>query len=227
MRRRELLALVPGGLLAATVRRPHAACTTAPWPDLLEAVKAIKSLGYDGYEVPLPAVETQFPDAEQGRRNLHRGGLRVLGVVLEKPDLAPDTISRAADRAAAFGAERLILTGAAKAGILNSAGKICRGKGVRLAYRATSSVIQELVGPTDRSMVHFILEGAADPIEFWKSNHYRIDGLRLEPGSQQPDYAMLSTAMYQEEWTGWIIADTPDEARMPEAREAIRRVFGV
>lgn len=214
MTRRECIALLPAGLAAApAIRGLHTGCQTNAWkinpsqfPDLLSALGAIRSLGFEGFETGFRNVQEQFGQAAVARSQLSKTGLRFFAthIFLDQYDprtsIAPfDLIIRVAEGAAALGSERLILSGAPvgtavseKAAALNRAGEFCRTKKLRLAYHNHSpeftngaAEIQALMGATDGERVHFVIDAGhamrtgVNLAEFFSRYRDRIDGLHL------------------------------------------------
>ena len=140
-------------------------CQTNAWridPDnfdsLLEVLRRIKELGFDGFETGFRNVQGRFANAAAARAQIETTGLRFLGchIFLDQYDpqtrIAPqELIQKVAAGAASLGAERLILSGGGltqngqvsqvirmglknKVDGLNAAGMYCKVKGLRLAY---------------------------------------------------------------------------------------------
>ncbi len=166
-------------------------CQTNAWridpnnfDSLLDVLRQLKTLGYEGYETGFRNVQGQFANSAAARKQLEATGLKFLGchIFLDKYDeqtqVAPqDLVQKIADGAALLGAERLILSGGGlirdgkvaadvlkrKAVGLNAAGKYCRSKGIRLAYHnhgpefETGGLeIEGLYAHTDPALVDFL-----------------------------------------------------------------------
>jgi inosose dehydratase len=172
--RREFFAAFPvAALLPALVGAGQNAvgvkigCQTNAWridsnnfDSLLDVLRKLKELGYEGFETGFRNVQGQFANAGAALKQIEQIGLKFLGchIFLEEYDvrtrIAPmELIKNVSEGAAALGAERLILSGgsllpkdgagggkvdagalARKATGLNAAGRYCRSKGLRLAY---------------------------------------------------------------------------------------------
>jgi inosose dehydratase len=157
-------ALVLAGQQSAGVK---IGCQTNAWridpnnfDSLLDVLRKLKELGYEGFETGYRNVQGQFANASVTKKQIEQTGLKFLGchIFLEEYDartrIAPmELIKNVAEGAAALGAERLILSGGGliqkggagagpvdanalsrKALGLNAAGRYCRSKGLRLAY---------------------------------------------------------------------------------------------
>lgn len=166
-------------------------CQTNAWridpnnfDSLVEVLRQLKELGYEGYETGFRNVQGQFANSAAVRKQLEVTGLKFLGchIFLDKYDeqtqIAPlELVQKIADGAASLGAERLILSGGGlirdgrvaadalkrKAVGLNAAGKYCRSKGIRLAYHnhgpefeAGGVEIEGLYAQTDPALVDFL-----------------------------------------------------------------------
>jgi inosose dehydratase len=166
-------------------------CQTNAWRidpanfnSLLDVLRQLKSLGYDGFETGFRNVQGQFSNSAAARKQIEATGLKFLGchIFLDKYDeqtqIAPmELIQKIADGAVSLGAERLILSGGAlirdgkiaadvlkrKADGLNAAGKYCRSKGIGLAYHnhgpefeVVGLEIEGLYAHTDPALVNFL-----------------------------------------------------------------------
>src|SRR5215831_13705713 len=100
-------------------------CQTNAWridPDnfdsLLEVLRRIKELGFDGFETGFRNVQGRFANAAAARAQIETTGLRFLGCHIFLDQYNPQTriapqelIQTVAEGAASLGAERLILSG--------------------------------------------------------------------------------------------------------------------
>lgn len=222
MTRRSLLGIVPAGAALAavtSVKGVHVGCQTNAWridpgqfSTLLAALKAIKALGFEGFETGFRNLGGQFGQPDSAKRELKASGLRFFAAHIFLTDYDPqssiapwDLIIRVAQGASALGAERLIVSGAAvgssmsfKAAALNRAGEFCRQQGLRLAYHnhgpefSNGGVeINGLLGQTDPGRVHFVVDAGhamragANLAEFFEQHHERIDGMHLRDFKQE------------------------------------------
>jgi len=156
----------------------------ASFNSLLDVLRQLKSLGYDGFETGFRNVQGQFSNSVAARKQIEATGLKFLGchIFLDKYDeqtqVAPmELIQKITDGAASLGVERLILSGGGlirdgkvaadvlkrKADGLNAAGKYCRSKGIGLAYHnhgpefeAGGLEIEGLYAHTDPALVNFL-----------------------------------------------------------------------
>ncbi len=185
----------------------------ANFSDLLNVLAKLKELGFDGFETGFRNLQPQFGNISQARAQLEKHGLQFFGCHIfldkydEKTNVAPmDLVTKIADGAAAFGAQRLILSGTGlikdnkvdvdtvkrKADGLNAAAKYCKSKGIKLAYhnhgpefQNNGLEIESLYKLTDPSLVDFLtdcgwaMRGGMNVPEFFSRHHKRIIGLHL------------------------------------------------
>lgn len=258
-------------------------CQTNAWridpnnfDSLLDVLRQLKTLGYEGYETGFRNVQGQFANSVAARKQLEATGLKFLGchIFLDKYDeqtqVAPqDLVQKIADGAALLGAERLILSGGGlirdgkvsadvlkrKAEGLNTAGKYCRSKGIRLAYHnhgpefeASGLEIEGLYAHTDPALVDFLHDfgwafyAKANVPEFFAKHHKRIVGMHLRDfknGEQVPlgqgefPVRELAAAIKNAKWAGWAIneeerlsGEKPGEKAVAPARQTLKQVFG-
>ena len=195
-------------------------CQTNAWrinpanfSDLLNVLAKLKELGFDGFETGFRNLQPQFGNISQARAQLEKHGLQFFGCHIfldkydEKTNVAPmDLVTKIADGAAAFGAQRLILSGTGlikdnkieadtvkrKADGLNAAAKYCKSKGIKFAYhnhgpefQNNGLEIENLYKLTDPSLVDFLtdcgwaMRGGMNVPEFFGRHHKRIIGLHL------------------------------------------------
>ena len=216
MSRRTLVFGAPVAALAAkSGASVHAGCQTNAWPidpkdlsSLLNALGAIKQIGFEGFETGFRNLQGQFAQPASARESLKKSGLRFFGIHIfllsydKQTSIAPwELLKGVADGGAALGAERLIVSGAStpeaaalsrKAEGLNRIGKYCREKGLAFGYHNHQAEfqrggfqIQGLLRETDPETVHLVVdaghavEGGGNIAEFFTRNSRRIDGLHL------------------------------------------------
>ncbi len=225
--RRIFLAALPLGAMRAAARAINAqkpgvklGCQTNAWridprdfSQVLNVLAKLKELGYDGFETGFRNLQPQFGNSTQARAQIEKIGLQFFGchIFLDKYDdqtqTAPlDLVKTIADGAAAFGAQRLILSGSGlikegkvdadavkrKAAGLNAAAKYCRSKGLKLAYHNHGPEFQNggleiegLYKHTDPALVDFLTDcgwawrGGINVPDFFARHHKRIVGLHL------------------------------------------------
>ena len=195
-------------------------CQTNAWrinpanfSDLLNVLAKLKELGFDGFETGFRNLQPQFGNISQARAQLEKHGLQFFGCHIfldqydEKTNVAPmDLVMKIVDGAAAFGAQRLILSGTGlikdnkieadtvkrKADGLNAAAKYCKSKGIKFAYhnhgpefQNNGLEIENLYKLTNPSLVDFLtdcgwaMRGGMNVPEFFGRHHKRIIGLHL------------------------------------------------
>lgn len=230
--RRQFFTAPLGVAVAAAILRAAPApagvklgCQTNAWridpanfDNLLEVLGKLKQLGYEGFETGFRNVQGQFGNSVAARAKIEKTGLKFLGchIFLEQYDagthIAPmELVRKIADGAASLGAERLILSGAGQASLLetknkidglNAAGRYCKSKGLRLAYHnhgpefaENGTEIKRLLLLTNPDLVDFLTDcgwafnAKANVPEFFKEYHKRIVGLHLRDfknGEQVP-----------------------------------------
>jgi inosose dehydratase len=150
----------------------------------LDALAAIKQVGYQGFESGFRNVSAQFDNPDPARRQIERTGLTFFGVHIFLPSFemydastriaAPSIYEPVARGGAALGARHLILSGAPAADAeqlkhkiegLNAAGRFAQSAGITLAYHnhwweceSKIGEIEALYSRTDPSLVHFVLD---------------------------------------------------------------------
>lgn len=258
-------------------------CQTNAWridpanfDNVLEVLRKLKELGYEGFETGFRNVQGQFANSAAARKQIEATGLKFLGchIFLDKYDeqtqIAPmDLVQKIVDGAAMLGAERLILSGGGlvkdgklgpevlkrKADGLNTAGRYCRSKGIKLAYHnhvpefaVNGLEIEGLYSQTDPALVEFLHDfgwafyAKANVPEFFSKHHKRITGLHLRDfknGEQVPlgqgEFPMkeLAAVIKKAKWTGWAIneeerlsGEKPGEKAVAPARQTLKQVFG-
>lgn len=195
-------------------------CQTNAWridprdfASLLTVLAKLKELGFDGFETGFRNIQPQFSNIAQARTQIEKIGLQFFGchIFLDKYDeqtkIAPmDLIKTVADGAAAFGAQRLIVSGGGlikdgkveaealkrKGAGLDAAAKYCKSKGLKLAYHNHGPEFQNggleikgLLKHTDPALVSFLLDcgwawrGGINVPQFFAQHHKRIAGLHL------------------------------------------------
>lgn len=223
--RRTFFATLPLGVLSlkrATAKRAGVklGCQTNAWridprdfSQVLSVLTKLKALGYDGFETSFRNIQPQFGNIAAARAQMEKTGLQFFGchIFLDKYDEQTQTapmelVKTIADGAAAFGAQRLILSGGGlikdgqvetealkrKAAGLNAAAKYCRSKGLKLAYHNHGPEFQQggleiagLYQHTDPALVDFLTDcgwawrGGINVPQFFARHHKRIVGLHL------------------------------------------------
>lgn len=205
---------------AAPAARVKLGCQTNAWridardfTQVLQVLTKLKELGFDGFETGFRNLQPQFGNVATARAQIEKIGLQFFGchIFLDKYDeqtqIAPlELIRTVADGAAAFGAQRLIVSGGGllqdgkvntealkrKADGLNATAKYCQSKGLRLAYHNHGPEFQNggleiegLYQHTDPARVDFLTDcgwawrGGINVPEFFARHHRRIVGLHL------------------------------------------------
>ena len=219
MTRRELLALAgASSLFSAAPSAIRVGAQTNAWKvDILDfsslnsVLDQIRRLGFEGFETSYRNLEPVFGRVKEARAQLAEHGLRFAGCHIAltnydaKSNVAPhELIERVAEKAAALGAERLILSGSPvsedgpfdeerlrwKAGALNRAGRASEGLKLRVCYynhtaEFVNGEMLALAKETDSDSVRFVidagyaLQAKADVAAFFARNHKRIEGIHL------------------------------------------------
>ena len=225
--RRTFLAALPLGAMSvpALLASPKKAgvkfgCQTNAWridprdfSQVLNVLTTLKELGFDGFETGFRNLQPQFGNIAAARAQIEKIGLQFFGchIFLDKYDdqtqTAPmDLVKTIADGAAAFGAQRLILSGGGlikdgkveaeavkrKAAGLNAAAQYCQSKGLKLAYhnhgpefQNNGLEIEGLYKHTDPALVDFLTDcgwawrGGINVPAFFARHHKRMIGLHL------------------------------------------------
>jgi sugar phosphate isomerase/epimerase len=262
----------------------RAGCQTNAWrinpekfDEVLAVLDKIKGYGYHGFETGFRNVQGQFAAARQARAAIEQRGLRFLGchIFLLEYDpstmLAPaDLSTRVLNGAAQLGAERLILSGGSvrregkldrealrrKSAALNQAGKLCKAKGMVVAYHnhdkefaAGGEEMEEMLRLTDPATVRLILDAGhafragANLTAFVEKHAARIDGMHLRDfrnddqvplGEGTFDLQPLANLLRKRNWSGWVINEEerlndvkPGDSAIAPARRTLKKVFGV
>ncbi len=277
--RRNLLFTTPCLALRGASNGPRAGCQTNAWrinprdfSTVLAVLDKIKGYEYHGFETGFRNVQDRFSAATVTRREFDKRRLEFLGchIFLLEYDpatlLAPrELVESVATGAAALGARRLILSGGSvgadssrlerKAKALNEYGKLCKARGLQLAYHnhdkefRNGDEMHRMLRLTDGELLHLVMDaghaflGKADIVAFFSQYHARIDGLHLRDfrnGDQVPlgegefDLKPLAAAIAAKKWTGWLINEEerlndgkPGDSAVAPARAHVRKIFGV
>lgn len=200
--RRHFLSAVPLGLTAASAcaefaeaapTRVKLGAQTNAWrvnpsdfAQVLDVLRQLKQLGYEGFETGFRNIQGQFAKAAQARQQLEQIGLTFFAthIFLDQYDaqtrIAPmELIQKVVDGAASLGAQRLIVSGGGlmkdgkvaadelkrKADGLNAAGRYAKSQGMKLAYHNHGPEVagggQEIEGlyrQTDPALVEFVMD---------------------------------------------------------------------
>lgn len=150
----------------------------------LDALDAIKGIGYQGFEAGFRYLNAQFDDPAPARRQIEQKGLTFFGIHIFLPGfdhydphtrVAPQSLYEPVGRGgAALGARHLILSGApaenaeqlkTKIEGLNAAGRFAQSVGLSVAYhnhwwefQSKIGEIEALYTQTDAALVHFVLD---------------------------------------------------------------------
>ena len=239
------------------------------FPALLSAVENLKTLGYTGFECNVRFVEGQFGRAAEARREIEKTGVAFIGGHYNMQQAKSDTFPQVAAGVAALGGQAIVMSGRGlspegkfekaaalkKATELDALGKVCRAKGIRLAYHNHNpefanhnAEIEALAQGTDGEAVDFLMDaghgylGGGDPAAFMMRHSSRILGCHIKTfkGQQQVPlgqgdfgFEALAAAIKKTGWSGWLIDEEGGGARggntaaLGPDREYMRRVFGV
>lgn len=276
--RRALLSAAAAPLFAKANVRPG--CQTNAWridpknfSSLLTVLDKLKGYRYQGFETGFRNLEPHFDNPGPARAEIEKRGLEFLGCHIFLMEYDPATsiapyalIDRVSAGAAKLGAKRLILSGAStgtdqarlqnKAKALSAAGKLCRSRGLQLAYhnhdlefQNKASQMEGLLRLTAPEDLHLVMDAGhafrakADIPAFVAQHHARIDGLHLRDfknGDQVPlgqgewNLASLVQTIQAKNWSGWIINEEerlndvkPGDDAVAPARAQLRKLFGV
>lgn len=150
----------------------------------LDALDAIKGIGYQGFEAGFRYLSPQFDNPAPARKQIEQTGLTFFGIHIFLPGfdqydpktrVAPKSLYEPVGRGgAALGARHLILSGApaenadqlkTKIEGLNAAGRFAQSVGLPVAYhnhwwefQSKIGEIDALYTQTDPSLVHFVLD---------------------------------------------------------------------
>ena len=180
----------------------------------------------------------------------------------------PATFPHVAESIAALGGQAIVMSGRGlspegkfesdaakkKAAELEALARICRQKGVRLAYHNHNpefanhnAEIEVLAEATDPELVDFLMDaghgywGGGNPADFMLRHSRRIFGCHIKTfkGQQQVPlgegdfgFEALAAAIRKTKWVGWLIAEegggpkAGNTAALGPDREYIRRIFG-
>lgn len=201
--------------LSSPKKRISLGCQTNAWPvdpqhfdSLLSVLDKIRELGFTGFETGFRNLQSQAQHPGAARKRIESTGLQVFGVHIfllqydAQTHIAPrDLYQEVANTAAALGAQRLILSGAAawteaellaKAAALDQAGTFAKSLGLKFAYhnhdkefRNSAREMRGLLSRTDPALTSFLLDaghafqGGADVPTFLEEAQQRIIGLHL------------------------------------------------
>ena len=276
--RRTLLSatgLLVGGIGRAAGPQVRVGCQTngyplkaGDFPALLSALENLKTLGYTGFECNVRFVEGQFGRAAEARREIEKTGVAFIGAHYSMQQAKPDTFPQVAAHVAALGAQAIVMSGRGlspegkfekdaalkKAAEMDALGRICRQKGIRLAYHNhnpefanRNAEIEALAEATNPEAVDFLMDaghgylGGGDPAAFMTRHSRRILGCHIKTfkGQQQVPlgqgdfgFEALAAAIRKTGWSGWLIDEEGggpkggNTAALGPDREYMRRVFG-
>jgi sugar phosphate isomerase/epimerase len=204
----------------------RAGCQTNAWridpnnfDSFLAVLDRVRNYGYHGFETGFRNVQGRFDRIAETRKSIEARGLEFLGchIFLTKYDeataVAPSQlIDSVIKGAAALGARRLILSGAAcrqdaaalrrKVAALNDTARKCRQHNIRLAYHNhdleflnDAAEMEEMLSATEAESLRLLLDAGhvirarADVARFFRRHAARIDGVHLRDfrrGDQVP-----------------------------------------
>ena len=268
-----LLFASPAGRAATA---PRVGCQTngfplqpGDFPALLRALETLKTLGYTGFECNVRFVEGQFGRAAAARQEIEKTGIEFIGAHYNMQQAKADTFPQMAAGVAAMGGRAIVMSGRGlspegkfekeaalkKAADLDSLGRICGQKGLRLAYHNHNpefanhnAEIEALAQATDPAAVDFLMDaghaylGGGDPAAFMTRHSRRIFGCHIKTfkGQQQVPlgqgdfgFEALAAAIKKTGWAGWLIDEegggpkAGNTAALGPDREYMRRIFGV
>lgn len=214
-RRTFLTASISAGIAAfGKLQSIRVGCQANAWPlkegdfdQLLDTVRIMKSLGYEGFECNIRFVRAQFDHANEARRKLEATGMQFIGAHTSMQQSSGEDFSKMAGGAAQLGAEYIVMSGAGlspdgkfsaealheKAARLEVLAATCRRNGIQLAYHnhtaefANNNVeIEGLAEHTNPELVHFLMDaghgyqGGGDPAAFMLRDSGRIVGCHLK-----------------------------------------------
>jgi sugar phosphate isomerase/epimerase len=252
-------------------------CQTNAWPvdarqfdSLVSVLQKIRALGFAGFETGFRNLLSQAEHPEAARHTIESTGLQFFGVHIflseydTRTHIAPaELYDKVAETGAALGAQHLILSGAAasteaelaaKVMAVDSAGKIAKRFGLKLAYHNhdrefgnSAWEMRGLLRRTDPELTNFLLDaghafqGGADVPAFLEEAYRRVIGLHLRDfrdGKQVPlgsgDFPLRQVAatLKKFSWQGWVLAEEeradgskPGEQAVRPAMEALRKFF--
>lgn len=237
---------------------------------LVKALESMKGLGYTGFECNFRLVEGEFGSAARARERIEQTGVRFIGAHTSMQQMPPAKLPALAAGVAALGAECIVMSGQGlanngvidpaalrqKAAELETLGKICREKKLRLAYHNHNpefanhnAEVDGMAEHTDPSLVSFLMDAGhgylagGDPAAFLTRHPNRIYGIHLKsfkgPSEQVPlgqgdfDFQALAAAVKKTNWSGWIITEEGggskggNTAALGPDRRHIKKLFGV
>jgi sugar phosphate isomerase/epimerase len=280
MNRREFVtgaaALLARAAAARAAGAPKVGCQTngyplqpGDFPALLRALENLKSIGYTGFECNVRFVEGQFNRAAEARREIEKTGVEFIGGHYSMKQAQTATFPDVAAGVAALGGHAIVMSGTAlsphgqfekeaalkKAAEMNALAKICREKGLHLAYHNHNNEfanhnaeVEALAEATDPALVDFLMDaghgylGGGNPAEFMAKHSNRILGCHVKTfkGQQQVPmgqgdfgFEALAAAIKKTGWTGWIIDEEGggtklgNTAAVASDRAYIKKIFGV
>lgn len=166
--------------------------------ELERLIGRIKAAGYAGFETNVRNVRW---DLEECRAAIRRGGITYIGPHTNM-NLGVAGLREAADRTAALGGERVVVSGGAgppgearwraKAALLNEVGEHCRARGVVLIYHnhrwefeSDAAEMESLIRDTKPGLVSFLMDAGhahlagVEPSQFLRKHPSRIDSIHL------------------------------------------------
>ena len=189
-------------------------CQANAWPlrpgdfnQLIETVKAIKSLGYAGFECNIRFVRDQFDNTAAARQTIESTGVQFIGAHTSMQEAAHEDFAAAAVGASKLGALYIVMSAAGlsptgefskdaldeKATRLETLAKTCRQTGLRLAYHNhqpefanDNAEITALAERTNADLVNFLVDaghgyqGGGDPAKFMDRFSNRIVGCHIK-----------------------------------------------
>lgn len=239
------------------------------FPALLQALQTMKEMGYTGFECNTRFVEGQFGRTAEARREIEKTGVTFFGAHYSMGQAKADTFPQVAANVAALGAQAIVMSGtglakdgkfepaaaAKKAADMDALARICKGKGLRLAYHNHNpefanhnAEIEALAAATNPELVDFLMDaghgylGGGNPAEFMQKHSRRIFGCHIKTfkgsiqvplGQGDFGFEALAAAIKQTGWKGWLIDEEGggpkggDTAAVGPDREYFRRIFGV
>lgn len=241
---------------------------TGDFEALLPALKTMASLGYAGFECNNHLVQSQFANPAAARKTIQATGLEFIGMHMSMNE-ADKNLDAICAGGAALGCHNVVMSAAGlsptgvftpdalaeKAEHLERFGKICKARGMTLAYHNHmpefanhNAEIQGLADHTNPDLVSFLMDaghgyqGGGDPAEFLRRNPRRLVGCHLKTfrnkteqvplGQGDFGFEDLAAAIRSTGWAGWLIDEegggkTADTAAVGADRAYIHRIFGV
>jgi sugar phosphate isomerase/epimerase len=280
MNRREFMTGAAALLASAAAGRaagaPKVGCQTngyplkpGDFPALLRALENLKSIGYTGFECNVRFVEGQFNRAAEARREIEKTGVEFIGGHHSMKQAQAPSFPEVAAGVAALGGRAIVMSGTAlslqgkfekeaalkKAAEMNALAKICRDKGLHLAYHNHNNEfanhnaeVEALAEATDPALVDFLMDaghgylGGGNPAEFMAKHSKRILGCHVKTFKGQHQVPMgqgdfgfeaLAAAIKKTGWNGWIIDEEGGGTKLGNTeavtsdRAYIKKIFGV